>query len=472
MVDTADTPHTAETWPAEDEIDLRRYLDLILGWHREIAVITIGAMVLAALIILSLRYLLPATYRSSAAVTIVRTVSDVSFDERFRTTADETTTDATGAAARRSALLGLAMSGAVATDVIDELHDQLSVKERNPADLLDQISAESGPAIGTRVDSDLVRITARSDTPEKAAAIANAWARAYVRQVNTVYGQVPDEVLASIQTELAKAAATYQKSQANLEANIARNRAEELTRQVTVMKQRLDQEATLVQAELLNWQQANEALNAARALRTQVEKGGEAAARSNMVALQTMKLMVYGNPPATLQLELRDIPEVDQQAMLADIDGLILSLEERLKDLESEVAERTDNLQASATPGQSAATSSTFATLYEQIRQLNAQVEAENAKQMQLAQQRDLDWESYKALSSKVAELNLTRAAASSEVRFAATAVPPREPVDQISLVLGIGIAGLVGLVAAFVFAFANHLMGHTPFLFRAKTQV
>ncbi|HMN29623.1 MAG TPA: hypothetical protein PKE45_15850 [Caldilineaceae bacterium] len=429
-------------------------------------------MVLAALIILSLRYLLPATYRSSAAVTIVRTVSDVSFDERFRTTADETTTDATGAAARRSALLGLAMSGAVATDVIDELHDQLSVKERNPADLLDQISAESGPAIGTRVDSDLVRITARSDTPEKAAAIANAWARAYVRQVNTVYGQVPDEVLASIQTELAKAAATYQKSQANLEANIARNRAEELTRQVTVMKQRLDQEATLVQAELLNWQQANEALNAARALRTQVEKGGEAAARSNMVALQTMKLMVYGNPPATLQLELRDIPEVDQQAMLADIDGLILSLEERLKDLESEVAERTDNLQASATPGQSAATSSTFATLYEQIRQLNAQVEAENAKQMQLAQQRDLDWESYKALSSKVAELNLTRAAASSEVRFAATAVPPREPVDQISLVLGIGIAGLVGLVAAFVFAFANHLMGHTPFLFRAKTQV
>ena len=472
MVDTADTPHTAETWPAEDEIDLRRYLDLILGWHREIAVITIGAMVLAALIILSLRYLLPATYRSSAAVTIVRTVSDVSFDERFRTTADETTTDATGAAARRSALLGLAMSGAVATDVIDELHDQLSVKERNPADLLDQISAESGPAIGTRVDSDLVRITARSDTPEKAAAIANAWARAYVRQVNTVYGQVPDEVLASIQTELAKAAATYQKSQANLEANIARNRAEELTRQVTVMKQRLDQEATLVQAELPNWQQANEALNAARALRTQVEKGGEAAARSNMVALQTMKLMVYGNPPATLQLELRDIPEVDQQAMLADIDGLILSLEERLKDLESEVAERTDNLQASATPGQSAATSSTFATLYEQIRQLNAQVEAENAKQMQLAQQRDLDWESYKALSSKVAELNLTRAAASSEVRFAATAVPPREPVDQISLVLGIGIAGLVGLVAAFVFAFANHLMGHTPFLFRAKTQV
>lgn len=464
-VNTLETPQPTETWPADDEIDLRQYLDVLIHWWREIVAITAGAAVLAALGILTLRLMLPPIYVASAGVAIARTVSDVSFDERFRTTADEIGTDTISASARRSALLGLATTGSVASDVIAELGDLLSEEERDPAKLLQQIEAEPGPASGTRTDSDLIRITVTTDSPEKAAAIANAWARAYVRQVNTVYGQVPDEVLTSIQAELTVAEQSYREAQSRLEAFLAENRTKELTSLLTVLQQRVDQEVALIQSRLAEWQYTQEQLTTARALRAQLEQGGDGAARSGMMALQTLKLAAYGKPASNLQLELRDLPEVTQEAMLADVDGLITSLERRLAELDREITTRSAGLRPG--DGAAGAAATAFTPLYAEIRQLQAQIEAENARKNQLEQQRTVSWEAYKALGGKVAELNLTRAASSSEVRFAAPAVPPVEPAKGVSLVMGTGLAGIFGLFLALIIAFLSSYVGLQPFLGR-----
>lgn len=456
-VQTQEQPR--DPWAAEDEIDLRQYLDVLIRWWREIVAITLGAIALAAVGLLLMRLVLPPKYEASADVAIVRTVSDVNFDERFRTNPEELGVDTVSLSARRSALLGLVATGAIAQEVVTRLGDTLSEKEQNPANLLEMVEADLASANGVNTDSDLIRIKITADEPAKAAAIANAWAHLYVREVNTIYGQVPNEVLESIQTELAAAEEQYLTSQANLEAFIASNRIDELTSLVTVLQQRIDQEVSLQKAYLQQWEDTQEQLATVRALRIQVEQGGEGAARSNMAALQILKMRVYGMTPEGLQVEVRDLPDVNQQAMLTDLDGLLQSLEQRLIDLEAEVIAGGTQLGSMQT------VTSTLASALTNLRTSKAQLESETSKQLQLTQQRDLAWDAYKTLSSKVAELNLTRAAASSEVRFGAPAVPAVDSVQRIGLSLTVGASGLIGLILAVFYVFLANYLGKMPFL-------
>ena len=70
----------------------------------------------------------------------------------------------------------------------------------------------------------------------------------------------------------------------------------------------------------------------------------------------------------------------------------------------------------------------TIAQLEEQLRTLQGQIEVERARNLQFTEERDLTWESVKALSNKQAELQLARAAANSEVRLSGQAVPSMNP--------------------------------------------
>jgi uncharacterized protein involved in exopolysaccharide biosynthesis len=99
----------------------------------------------------------------------------------------------------------------------------------------------------------------------------------------------------------------------------------------------------------------------------------------------------------------------------------------------------------------------------ESLRTSKAELEAETAKQLQLTQQRDLAWETYKTVSSKVAELNLTRAAASSEVRFGAPAVAPVEAMKNIGLVVGSLLSGALGLIVSIFYVFVANYIGKIP---------
>ena len=465
-VQTKEQPRDA--WAAEDEIDLRQYLDVLIRWWREIVAITLGAVVLAAVGILLMRLVLPPKYEASADVAIVRTVSDVNFDERFRTNPEQLGVDTISLSARRSALLGLVATGTIAHEVIEQLGDTLSTSEKNPAKLLEMVEAQLANTGSTPGDSDLIRITIAANDPDKAAAIANAWAPIFVRTVNTIYGQVPNEVLASIQAELNTAEQSYLANQAKLETFIATNRVDALTNLVAVLQKRVNQEVLLQEAFLNQWQEAQEQLATARALRVQVEQGGDGATRSSMAAVQILKMSAYGMAPENLQIEVRDLPEVNQQALLTDIDGLITSLDQRLKDLALAIGSRSDTLnQAEGAATQTDSTSvqdPTAGLAYQQLRDAKAQLEAETARQQQLIQQRDLSWETYKTLSNKVAELNLTRAAASSDVRFGAPAVPSVNSVQRINLVLGLVIGGTFGLFLAVLYAFLVDYLGKTPF--------
>ena len=187
-------------------------------------------ILLTGVAVLLVRALQTPAYASTATVAIIRTLTNIQFDERFTTSSDNT--QGGDANARRAALVGLAYSGAIAERVAQQLGELLTEKERNPANLLEMVEAGIGSVDGRPGASDLIFVKATADSPTKAAAIANAWSSAYVEEVNRIYGQVPVTMLGSVENELTQSRTAYEQAQAALEAFLRQSQVETLTRQI------------------------------------------------------------------------------------------------------------------------------------------------------------------------------------------------------------------------------------------------
>ncbi|MCB0025321.1 MAG: hypothetical protein KDD91_19955, partial [Caldilinea sp.] len=647
---------------ADDEIDLRKYIDILLKRWREILFFTVLIVILAAAAVLALRAMEPPMYEAGANVAIVRTQTDVNFDDRFTTSSDSNRTQ--DVTSRRAALVGLAKSGTIAEAVIADLGDQLDERQRDPARLLRRIDASLSTQNGRTGQSDLIEITASADSPEVAAAIANSWAKHYVQEVNRIYGQVPDEMMASVEQELSQAQTKYGEAQSNLEGFLATTPLNTLRRQATetqesirilqaangealnnYVKEVLDSYRRIVstyldaqtsaqilgfrreqegQRELLDaymraysdamvdsfttqaerdqklvrlyydqWLRTVAGLSTARALQSSLEAGGDGAVASTASALQLLKLQLvtglsdsipsmqqsllaqFGNvetinqnapvvpgntsntttppvvnvqsiqPPAsnqpylpnqpTYQIQLDTPTGTTLEGVSSDLGGVIQGLETQLAVLETAIADFNrdwlsgdsyDGLNASvpdesalveairtqypdlfqagvfSTIADAAAQTSTLADmgqtqggdllrlageetltlsdeanapmadtlaqLESRLQALQSQLEAENARNQQFIQQRDLSWDTFKALSTKQAELVLERAAANSEVRMGTPAVAPDRPIPGVSLLLSVALAGVVGLLFAIFLAFLLEYLGKKPLFTRS----
>ena len=213
----------------DDEIDLRQYLDVLIAWRWEILAIMVLATLVAAGVVLIQRAVTPPVYSATATLAIARTGRDIQFDENFRTTLDAENPANT----RRVALVGLVTSNAVAEVVAKGLSDAFDEKERAPIQLIKQIEAAAVTAPGSRTEGDLIQITARASEPEKAAELATTWAKVYVEYANRLYGDVPVQLIESVQNELAQAQVAYDSTQAKLESFLSANGVSSLERRIT-----------------------------------------------------------------------------------------------------------------------------------------------------------------------------------------------------------------------------------------------
>lgn len=566
----------------EEFVDFRQVVSVLLRWWREIVVIAVALALVALVGTLILFRLNGPQFDATADVAIVRTVSDVNFDARFTTTSDETTPS--NVAARRNALVGLVKSGAIAPAVIAELGDQLNEEERNPALLTERVRANLViDATGRAGESDLIRITARADTAQKAAEIATAWARAYVLQINQIYGQTPDALVSSIQAEQSKATAAYDAAQADLETAIANSRVDSLQRQVddrvqairilqqgeqalleamankataastlildavygnrlAVFQEKLQRDRNLLEGNSTRLVQVIQVLSDARTLRTELAAGSVDTAGA-LVALRMLRLQAFTQsrpqeypsdasiaamtPPTgtntlvqgqPIQVQVNDSPlqvivDAQNTISLAQLttaaDALIAALEAQRDALERELqllgtemvsgadytpiaSTRTVSntlLQASLAVEQSTAATdgasdvwpdlwssltanraaqATIATLEQEVQLLKAELETEQAHVRQLTDRRDLSRTTLQSVSSKVAELTLAQAAASSQVRFAAPATAPIEATNAGGGLLAAVLGGLSGLLLGVVVAFLAELLGRKPILSRS----
>lgn len=220
-----------------DMVNLGQYVQVLIDWWKEIVLLAVVAGIVAGVAVGWKESKTIKKYRAVSTVAIARVKTDVSFDERFRTlSAEDGDVDLTNAGSRRAALVGLVNNSLVAAAVIEELEDILSESEKNPANLLAAIHAEIIEGLTARTEGDLILIRATSDSPTKAAAIANAWSKHYVTQVNHLYGQVPAEIVASINQELIDSKAAYERAQRELETFVATNQMGKLQRLIDEKK--------------------------------------------------------------------------------------------------------------------------------------------------------------------------------------------------------------------------------------------
>jgi len=151
----------------EDEIDLRKYLQVLLKHWKIIAGITLAAVVISA----GVTFLTPPEARATVLCT-----------------GDAKT------------LLGMAKSPAVAAGAAEKLAGKLDAGERRTGALLNAVSAAAR--------DNLIDITAKSTSPQKAADIANAWTEAYISYATDYYKKL-QPASDEMKTQAAAALAVY-----------------------------------------------------------------------------------------------------------------------------------------------------------------------------------------------------------------------------------------------------------------------
>ncbi len=226
LVPSTSTPERSDD---EIEIDLRKYALIVGARWRLLLTCTIIAALLGGLIGL----VLPSPYEATATVAIVKTSTQLEFDPRFKTlTQDEIAN--ISADSRRATLLGLVTNGNIASRVIARMESQLSAEERNPAQLLDKVTA------ATSGRGDLIMIKVRDQNPQKAANIASTWAREYERYVNELFAGAPSEYGESVANQYQRAFEDFTQAQGTLEQFIANSQIDQLARTITETRQLLD----------------------------------------------------------------------------------------------------------------------------------------------------------------------------------------------------------------------------------------
>ncbi|MCY4514096.1 MAG: hypothetical protein OXC69_03005 [Candidatus Tectomicrobia bacterium] len=483
---------------AVTEFDLREGILLLALWWREILGLTLLVAILG-----TAWQVVTLEYEAAADVVVLRARTGVVFDdERFTTLPEQGRQPAAELLAGRDTLFGLASSGAVALAVSERLNENANGIPWEPAGLLRSVDAELVGTRGARntrgQTSAMVRITARAGSPSDAALIANAWAEAYVNLVNTLYAPNSARQLASITEELVQAQQAYNAAQDELEAFVSTNEArrveQEVAARVAVLEGYFESEIEGLNEYRATRRRIRRLSSAVQSLREQVEMAGVTALASNRLAIQLLKVETYVTAakltPSEAPLPAGDSPDLlldfdgsgdlreDASSQRADLEALDKALQSWLAGLDSAIDRQTANLLStgfySAFPVTQSGESSLVAagdggvpevrgieTYYEDIRSLEARLEALVREEAQLTSQRDRLFTALDVLRNREAEFRLAAVVSQPELRLASQAVqPPPLPAIGAHLLSPAAISAVVGLTVGVALAFLGNLLG------------
>ncbi|MEJ2304199.1 MAG: Wzz/FepE/Etk N-terminal domain-containing protein [Anaerolineales bacterium] len=489
------------------EIDLGKYIEtLFRQWQLILGTVFVCALA-AGLVTLSR----PRTFQARALVASTKVASSVSFDTAIQTLSEEqlpTTVRMVDPQARLQSYVQLVKNPAIAQTVLDEFGSRLPEDIRDISSLLQMVKGD------VAAKSDSIEILVTYKDPVLAADLANAWARAYVGHVNAIYsGEGTDEVYQSVQHQTTESKSEYDQAQAALEAFLADNQASEYQRQIgeqqamidslsvgrtlsagTIISNTMASQLTAFTEQVGNlstqlaevyteFRQVDQMLLDARNMRDQVQSGGSGAVSSNTLALMLLKSQVFATNEVAPNLIVQTTPaSITPEEMTADLDSLIVILENRRTELADRIQTLSDHLvnsggsspEVSIAGGNPMTTDQAQATLQSlsqlkgmesvanldvastpmeqkiqqlesQVNQLQSRLAGEQAREQELTRARDLAWDTYKTLATKQAELKVASQTQGTEVALAAPAAVPE--MDAVSGAKNVALAALVGLV-------------------------
>ncbi len=289
----------------EEEIDLRKYIEVLIHYWYWI----VGLGVAAAVIAFAVSSFLPPTYEAAALVAVTgpryrlqfdSRIQDVPFDPNQFTKVYPT----------------IATSDAVLLSVAGEVDASQFVDVMDVQDLKDVLNAESADSGG------LVILKAGSRDPQAAAGLANVWAEQFVVQLNILYGG--DEDISRMETQLAEAKTALEGADQALTAfrrefGFGCSSVSELGRTAedsgTVgIARQLEAKTRLLSQYEIRSDQIGQLLQEARAVQAQVEVGTSPAVVAGLLADMLQLGVAEGQPNSLVQISLAGL---DAESSLA-----------------------------------------------------------------------------------------------------------------------------------------------------------
>ena len=417
----------------EEEIDLRQYVEVLIHYWKWIA----GLALVAAVAALGVSFLIPPTYEAMALVAVTEPRYVMRFDPRFETM--------NNIQPAYQAYPELAASDDLLQDLMTHL-TPLPEGVEALQDLRGMLEAKSG------ADPSMVQLVVRSQNPEEAAHIANAWVELFTARANEIYGAHNEEQVGFFEDQSERAREELEAAEQALVTFQARNQGAVLDAQLASAQQDL-------QDYLVEQREIKRAVRNGRALRDSVADqpvDGQVSPGDDLTALllqiqafsvQTSRPVQSSRPgqAASYGAELEAGPSVWLQIsdatllssertageLVAFLDGLATTLEARAEEIK---------IQAAA--------------LEPQILVLQQQLQESQAEEDRLTCTRDVARETYVTLARKVEEVRIAAEDTSGEVRLASQAAVPEKPVSPRKL-LNTAVAGALGLMLGVFGAFA-----------------
>lgn len=497
--------------PKDDiEIDLGRYLfPIFLRWKAVVA--SVVALALAGL---GLSFAVPASYEAVASVAIVKTRTDVQFDPKIRTIQPDDA-GATVNDTRRNALIGLVSNTEIAAKAAQQFGDRLIETERDPARLLQRVKGDSvvrGDLILIKVQHQDPRLAADIATfwareyENLANSLYAGTSPEYLRLIRTELDRAKRDMDAAQKTltdfigendidALRLRIAAQARVLDSLEASQLAPSLSALQRSQSA----LAAVGTLTESQ----QRVRQLRTLAASMRDQVRSGGDPAAATNVVPLISLKMQIYAvvGSRSTTREELENTTSTSEKTanareegqrapaasgatrvdisssqapilqvtlnqptvpisaalQIQDLDAMVASLDKLEGEISSalQTAER-DASQVVALPSSesSEAMTASIAALND-LRAARAELERQEQQLKRLEESRELAVNTYRSLSAKLAEVEVSNAVTNREVRLASEAVPPVSRVTGriVPVASGAGAGLVLGLLLALIAA-------------------
>ncbi|NJN16860.1 MAG: hypothetical protein HC822_11635 [Oscillochloris sp.] len=417
-----------------DEIDLRPYISALLRHVRLI----FGLALLVAVVAAGAAILLPRGGQAMSTVLIIPAASQINLDSRFVT---RDATMLTNVTFQRQALIGLAQSNAIATQVAAEIP---AVAGMSTEDLLNRIQVAA--------EGDLLRITASAASDAEALELAESWGRNYERLVTAAYSR-NIAGLNLIGEQITDSQQRYVAAQTQLEQFLSRNELVEVEQQIKRINGLLDGSTNagtaLYTQYLSRTQELDLILADARTLQIQLQSNQSDRLADRLAAL-SLRARLVDAPAAAAATQLQIVDPAalatDPAAARADLAQLIAALEQQRDVLSAEAAGLADAIirGETATIGLEADARRQYENELTLLRQ---QAEQLNGQQRALTQSRDIALSSLEVLQRKREEQQIAESTPLVSVLFLSSTIssPP-------SLLTQIVLQGAIGFVVGSLF--------------------
>lgn len=398
----------------DETIDLRPYVDALIRRWWVILGAAIGGVLIAAFL-----YFSSSQYRATALVAAIDPTQRLQFDQRIVNTVDLD--------AFSSAYPELATSDDLLSVVLAEAEQLTDGAIATLPELRAILNVDTGS------DSRLLRLSVRHEDPQTAAELANVWATAFVRAVDTIYfghsGQIEfyDQLWTDTNAEIAEVEQALVDFQSGSRMGIVDNQLASLN----------EQQGTY----LADQRRLNLLLDDIRALRAQIEAGdGETITFADQLTALTLQQKVYVHETPIISptigirqssydsIQLQTSPQFDlttsvRSEQLALLDDLAQTAEASLESIDVKLLELETRFFA-----------------------LQREKQAIAHQYDELTRKRDVAVATSLTLARKIDEVRVQSQDSGSSLRIASLAAPPID-VERSNLITTAGIAAVVGLL-------------------------